>query len=452
MQSIPPPLSCAVGPGLTPWTAVLSSERAEAALRAAHHVGRAFADPARVRRCVTLAADQTEFPRSVRWLPHDVAQGDAGLALAASYFDRCFPDAGWDTIGHGYLVTAIGSLEQTQLGPGLFTGVAGLAFVTSQLSRGGARYGRLLATLTQELDTEAARLTRTVNRRVAGLAVRDFDSISGLAGVTAQLLARPDAAATRGALDALVALVCGSGREPHPPRWYTPPELFPSEEEASRYPHGSLNCGIAHGVPGPLAVLALAAADGVPVDGILEAVADVSAWLVAHRRDDRWGVNWPGMVSLPDGSVVDGPSRAAWCYGAPGVARALWLAGVAVGDEALTGLAVEAMARVYDRPIRARQIDSPTFCHGVAGLLQVTLRFRHDTGLTLFDDAACDLVDQLLDRFEPDESVLGYRGIEPGGGRVDQAGLLDGAPGVALVLLAAALPVEPTWDRLFLLA
>jgi hypothetical protein len=30
--------------------------------------------------------------------------------------------------------------------------------------------------------------------------------------------------------------------------------------------------------------------------------------------------------------------------------------------------------------------------------------------------------------------------------------LLDGAPGVALVLLAAATPVEPTWDRLFLLS
>jgi hypothetical protein len=388
-------------------------------------------------------------------LPHDVAQGDAGLALAASYYDRCFPDAGWDTIGHNYLVVAVGSLEQTEVGPSLFTGAAGLAFVTSQLSRGGARYGRLLATLTQELDTEAARLTRKVNRRVsglAGLAVRDFDTISGLSGVIAQLLARPDAVATRGALDALVALVSGSGRDPHPPRWYTPAELLPSEEETSRYPHGNLNCGLAHGVPGPLAVLALAASEGAPVDGIREAAADVCAWLVAHRRDDQWGINWPSMVSLPDGSVIDGPSRAAWCYGAPGVARALWLAGVALGDEALTRLAVEAMERVYDRPIRARQIDSPTFCHGVAGLLQVTLRFRHDTGLALFDDAACDLVDQLLDCFEPDESVLGYRGIEPGGNRVDQAGLLDGAPGVALVLLAAALPVEPTWDRLFLLA
>jgi hypothetical protein len=35
---------------------------------------------------------------------------------------------------------------------------------------------------------------------------------------------------------------------------------------------------------------------------------------------------------------------------------------------------------------------------------------------------------------------------------MDQPGLLDGAPSVALVLLAAATTVEPTWDRLFLLS
>jgi hypothetical protein len=34
----------------------------------------------------------------------------------------------------------------------------------------------------------------------------------------------------------------------------------------------------------------------------------------------------------------------------------------------------------------------------------------------------------------------------------DQPGLLDGAAGVALVLLAQATGVEPSWDRLFLLS
>jgi hypothetical protein len=109
------------------------------------------------------------------------------------------------------------------------------------------------------------------------------------------------------------------------------------------------------------------------------------------------------------------------------------------------------MAAVYRRPVSARDIDSPTFCHGVAGLLQVTLRFEHDTGLPLFAAAAADLTEQLLAAYEP-HSLLGFRAVEPGGSRVDQAGLLDGAPGVALVLLAAATDVPPAWDRLFLLA
>jgi lantibiotic biosynthesis protein len=52
---------------------------------------------------------------------------------------------------------------------------------------------------------------------------------------------------------------------------------------------------------------------------------------------------------------------------------------------------------------------------------------------------------------EPD-SILGVRNLEAGGRRIDQAGLLDGAPGVVLALLAANGGVDPAWDRMFLLS
>jgi hypothetical protein len=109
------------------------------------------------------------------------------------------------------------------------------------------------------------------------------------------------------------------------------------------------------------------------------------------------------------------------------------------------------MEAVYRRPISVRCIESPTFCHGVAGLLQITLRFANDTGLPLFTEAAVSLTEELLSAYEPD-SLLGYRNWEPGGTRVDQPGLLDGAPGILLVLLAASTDVEPSWDRAFLLS
>jgi hypothetical protein len=98
-----------------------------------------------------------------------------------------------------------------------------------------------------------------------------------------------------------------------------------------------------------------------------------------------------------------------------------------------------------------RQLHSATFCHGVAGFLQINLRFAHDTGLPVFERATEGLVAELLDAYEPD-SVLGYRSVESDGRKIDNPGLLDGAPGVCLALLSAAVPVRPTWDRLFLLS
>jgi hypothetical protein len=129
----------------------------------------------------------------------------------------------------------------------------------------------------------------------------------------------------------------------------------------------------------------------------------------------------------------------------------LWFAGEALDDQGVRDVAVEAMRAVFRRPIAERRIESPTFCHGVAGLLQVVVRFAHDTRLPAFSAAATELVDALLAAYEPDRP-LAYASIEPGPNPVDRPGLLDGAPGVALALLAAATDTEPVWDRLFLLS
>jgi hypothetical protein len=380
--------------------------------------------------------------------------------MTCAYLDACWADEGWDRIGHNYLTTAAVAAEGLpQLSPAMFGGLAGLAFAGRSLSRGATRYSNLLATLDDALlpqvTTQAEALTGPT---MDGMPFSQFDVISGLAGTGAYLLLRceqPGAfAALESALRALVVLANDTGSRP---RWWTPAHLLGDEDTAALYPYGNLNCGLAHGIPGPLAVMALALSHGIGVPGIEGAVDRVVGWLGGHRADDGWGVNWPYAISLtqeglPDRSAaMDGPSRAAWCYGAPGVARALWLAGVARGRPDWRNLAIEAMEAIYRRPVAARQIDSPTFCHGVAGLLQVTLRFANDTALPVFTDAAADLTDQLLSAYEPD-SLLGYRNWEPGGTRVDQPGLLDGAPGVLLALLAASNGVEPSWDRAFLLS
>jgi lantibiotic modifying enzyme len=108
------------------------------------------------------------------------------------------------------------------------------------------------------------------------------------------------------------------------------------------------------------------------------------------------------------------------------------------------------MHSVWRRPAQLRRTSSPGLCHGVAGLLQIVLRFYNDTGDEEFARFARELVDELLGRFEP-ESAFGYRVFERDDD-ADSPGFLEGAAGVAAVLTAAATATAPAWDQMLLIS
>jgi lantibiotic biosynthesis protein len=441
---------------------LLDPSASAAVLAVASEVGARVADPARVAEAVGAASRQTAHAASVHWRDHAVGRGHAGLALLFGALDRHDPGLGWDRTAHQHLALAARAIEAVPQPPaGLFTGLAGLGLVAASLSDDGARYRRLLATVDQALVARVSGLVGALRRgggdvgreggtrRAGGHAVREFDLISGLTGVGAYLLLRREepgvAAALRAAVGSLVEL---TGSDGDGPRWRTLPGQL-SPDERARYPNGYLNCGLAHGIPGPLAVLSLALQAGADQPGLPDAVARTADWLADQRTDDPFGPTWPNAVPLPNG----GAARAAWCYGGPGVAAALRLAGDALGPEGARhrDLAAAALSAALARPAEVARIDSPTFCHGQAGLLAITATFARATGDDGFRRAAAVLAGGLLDRFDP-ATPLGYRDLEAGGRDIDQPGLLTGAPGVALALLGATSPVEPAWARLFLLA
>jgi len=418
--------------------------------------------PELLGRAISESPRQSSFPNKNCWSPYSLSQGYAGLALLCGYVDACFPAERWDLKARDHLQSAAQAAEAIPGLPiGIFSGLSGVAFAAWQLSRGGKRYLRLLDTLDDSISFRAIAAARTIRGR-HGVSFAEFDAISGLAGVGAYLLSRRDdprmMTALTSVVQGLLDLLSGAGPLP---RWHTPAHLLGDADARRLYPHGNLNVGLAHGVPAPLALLSMVHAAGVPVPGLAEAIARTADWLCENRLDDKWGVNWPSTLALAEtngGGLqalsarpgVDGPSRCAWCYGSPGVARTLWLAGEALDRDDYRDLAVAAMRAVFLRPIAVRRIDSPTFCHGVAGLLQIALRFSHDMGGAFAEESGA-LVEQLLDAYEP-ESVLGFRHLETKDRVMDQPGLLEGAQGVALALLAAATSAEPTWDRLFLLS
>jgi lantibiotic modifying enzyme len=437
------------------WRSPLSESVKTAAMSVATDIADRLRSPERIQNAASAAMAQTGFPASARWVPYGLAEGDAGLGVMSGYLDRCRPGRGWDRAAHRQLSVAARAVEHRGCPSlGLFGGLSGLAYTALTLSKEGTRYQRLRHSLDNALLTQLHTLLCGSPALGRGMAVSTFDLISGLTGVGVYLLTRGEHTGDVDAPKTVIRALIDIAADQSPlPRWYTPPGLLGDPTQARLHPYGNLNCGLAHGIPGPLSLMALTMSAGITVPGLEEGVEQLATWLAAQRLNGTWGITWPSAIplsaqGLPSPAVG---SRPAWCYGSAGVARSLWLAGTALENQHLCDTAVEAMTAVYRTPEAQWGIDSPTLCHGLAGLLQITLRFAHDTGDPEFTAAAERLVEHILSAYEPD-TLVGVRDVEPDGRRVERAGLLTGASGVALALLAAATDIEPTWDRAFLLA
>jgi hypothetical protein len=383
--------------------------------------------------------------------------GSAGssIAMVCAQVDRLLPDGGWDRAGHMHLTHAAHAAERDGAPLGLFDGVAGLGYAAQRLAAGRTRYGTLLTAIDDAIATGVAASGARL-ARASGLPVRAWDLISGITGMGVYLLTRREEPAPRAALEeTLAALVDLMGETDGAPRWATPPDHV-HEDVRESTPEGNLNCGVAHGAPGSLALMSLALAEGVEVSGQANATRRMADWLAARCRRGRFGPEWPAVIPLAGtlGAGRQPPARPAWCYGNGGAARVLWLVGRALDEPEYSRLAERAVRAALERQRAARPLHAPTLCHGTAGLAQVTLRMAADSGAEDLSRAARTLCLQLAERFDPD-APLGYRGEarlrERRGAEVD-ATLLDGAAGPPLVLLAAATDTDPGWDGALLLS
>jgi lantibiotic biosynthesis protein len=218
--------------------------------------------------------------------------------------------------------------------------------------------------------------------------------------------------------------------------WWTPPELLVPELRAHD-PDGHVDLGVAHGVPGVLAILAAACAAGVNAGRARPLYDGAVRWL---RRQLAAGADGlPCVVSAARGSPLCGP-RTAWCYGEPGVAAATLAAARRTGDAELERAAIGLGLRAAARGVAAGRVTGAGVCHGTAGVAHVFNRMWQATGDPRFAAAARAWLDATLDR------------LAAGAGHDDTAPLLTGLDGVGLVLLAAISDVEPAWDRLLLLS
>ncbi|MEV4094151.1 lanthionine synthetase LanC family protein [Streptosporangium saharense] len=395
----------------------------------AREVGRRVLDPVLRDRALVRLARATLKPQVNTWSPSGVSLGGAGLAIMCAEFDDCFPNEGWDVAAHELLASGLDEVGDPARPLGLFSGAVGYAAAVWFASRGGTRYASLLASL------DAVLLPRM---RAFALAMpygpASLDTVNGIAGWAGYLLGReraPEIDRVVGPVaDALTAV------------------LRPGGGSRMAYRLGGavrLDLGVAHGLAGPLAALALLEIQRGT--GHRETLLGAGRWLAGRATWTSGCLLWPASVELDAGGAP--PVREAvenagsWCHGGSGIARAVYLAGVATGSPELVDVAVTAMRTLCSQP---PVLHSPNLCHGLAGQLAIVAAFARDTGDPLLMTTAENLTAELADGFRHD-ALLGYPDVEQPGTETDNPGLLRGAAGVAALLLSPT----PALARLFLL-
>lgn len=225
------------------------------------------------------------------------------------------------------------------------------------------------------------------------------------------------------------------------PGWWS--DRDPHRGYATEWSGGHGNFGLAHGAAAILALLALATLHGVEVPGQQAAITTLYDWYQSWQQPSPAGPWWPQYITvneLHDGQLHNPtPGRPSWCYGTPGIARALQLAGHALGQPDPLQLADSAIRATLAPDTPAAPLTDLSVCHGHAGLLHTTRHLCQPTDT---------LITALLDRLDADPAAAANHLLTTAG-----PGLMEGAVGIALVLNSYT--TDPTlsspWDTILLL-
>ena len=375
-----------------------------------------------------------------------LGQGQAGLALLYTWLARTRRVPGADALARQCLDQAIDAASKQAMNVSLWGGFTGVAWAAELVDR--------LLDPDEEDRNEVIdeALLRLLSRADAWSA--PYDLVVGLTGLGVYCLQRhPRPPATECLHLAVGRLQKRAQHDEHGLYWWTPPEEMFSQETREQYPSGRADLGVAHGVAGPVALLGGICGTGIDLTTARPLLEGAVRWLLAHSIPTDAGPTFPVWVAP---GVQPWPARSAWCYGDPGIAAALLMAARGVGDAGWEQAAVALACRAAERPPAETGVVDACFCHGSAGLAHVFNRMYQATGEPTLGRAAVYWLERTLDfyrlaRASGESWVQGSRDParqEPWTG-ID---VVDGAAGVALVLLAATTAVEPMWDRMFLVS
>ncbi len=286
------------------WQALLTGAEAARARGVAREIAVALADPP---SCWLPPGTSEEFAPVAN---ATLGMGRAGIALLFGYLARVEGDATSAVRARELISEAARLAAARTMSPSLSSGFTGIAWALRRLRRWGV------------VEVDEASFDAVDQALAAFLDAQpwpwDVDLLAGLGGIAVYALERLPRDGAARCLELIVrGLESTAQVTEHGTAWFTRPELLRADSRLSS-PQGHFNHGVAHGVPGIVAVLADVGAAGIERERAFALAADGARWVLASRLPG--GHTFPS-VSGPGIEVK--PTRLGWCYGAPGIAATL---------------------------------------------------------------------------------------------------------------------------------
>ena len=376
-----------------------------------------------------------------------------GAALLFDYCQRALPGVPDAAAGEAFLDLAIDALATEDLPPRLLGGFLEVTWAVEHLAALRATPPTTMGTGTEGgPDADADGLTE-IDETLVGYSARTpwpghYDVVTGLGGIGVYALERMPRHRARTILEQVVAQLDRLAERTNAGvTWHTPLQQVPPLHRREA-PAGFYNLGLAHGVPGIIAVLAGAAATGVATERAWELLDGAVAWLLSRQLPPDAGSCFSPFI-VP--GAVPQTCRLGWCYGDAGISIALLLAARLVHRQDWERKAIAIALSAAGRSLPDSRVEDALLCHGTAGLGHIFNRLWQATGDARLWAAARFWLGDTLRRFDEAGGLDGFASINQGQ-RESGTGLLAGCCGVGLALAAAACETPPNWDRIMLMS
>lgn len=432
-------------------------------------------DPQLVKKIVldpTNINESSKSSQSVYWHDLSLMDGFPGFVVFFITLNAIFPEEKrFDLIAHRYILEIKSTIEKEGLSQNgsLFSGIAGLCYAISFASKERTRYGHMLSILEELLvrhvtEIYIPQIEEKINQRKP-INFKLYDVIQGFTGIGLYLIksnlegkfSQLIEKLTQLSIDITFPLEYQSHLVPG---WVCPAEFLHQKEDRLLNPFGIFNMGLSHGVPSLLGFMSIALKSGIKIPRQIKAMKTIIEWLKSKitKYEDAYffqpSISFDQQVNNLTPKAKSFLNREAWCYGTPGVARTLYLAGTVLNDTDTINFAAKAFLSIFERSYEDWKLAGPTFCHGTAGVLLITYLMAKDLGSSFLSSKVKDLQERILNSHD-ETFPFGFR--DPDLSRdfsyhpLDKAGLLTGSIGVWLSLLTTQIEATPNWYYPFMI-